>query len=94
MVCCEDMTHPTARIFDPEIVKRLRRAIGQLNTVVAMIEGHRNCAEVAMQLQAAEKAVTQAKKAFIHEHIAHRFEPGDTVSREALAELHDISKYL
>ncbi|MFI4978952.1 MAG: metal-sensing transcriptional repressor [Nevskiales bacterium] len=88
------MSHPTADTANPEIVKRLRRAIGQLNTVVAMIETHRECAEVAMQLQAAEKAVTQAKKTFIHEHIAHRFEPGDTVSRQALAELHEISKYL
>ncbi|WP_029922946.1 metal-sensing transcriptional repressor [Nevskia soli] len=88
------MSHPTAGTANPEIVKRLRRAIGQLNTVVAMIEDHRECAEVAMQLQAAEKAVTQAKKTFIHEHIAHRFEPGDTVSRQALAELHEISKYL
>ena len=88
------MSHSTADSANPEIVKRLRRAIGQLTTVVAMIEGHRQCAEVAMQLQAAEKAVTQAKKAFIHEHIAHRFEPGDTVSRQALGELHEISKYL
>jgi DNA-binding FrmR family transcriptional regulator len=88
------MSHPSADNFNPQIVKRLRRAIGQLNTVAAMIEAHRNCAEVAMQLQAAEKAVTQAKKAFIHEHIAHRFEPGDTVSRQALSQLHEISKYL
>jgi len=93
MVYC-GVSHPTADSANPEIVKRLRRAIGQLNTVVAMIEGHRDCAEVAMQLQAAEKAVMQAKKAFIHEHIAHRFEPGDTVSRQALSELHEISKYL
>ena len=66
------MSHPTADTANPEIVKRLRRAIGQLNTVVAMIEDHRECAEVAMQLQAAEKAV----------------------ARQALAELHEISKYL
>jgi DNA-binding FrmR family transcriptional regulator len=88
------MSHSTADSANPEIVKRLRRAIGQLNTIVAMIEGHHDCAAVAMQLQAAEKAVTQAKKSFIHEHIAHRFEPGDTVSRQALGELHEISKYL
>ena len=88
------MSHPHAESANPEIVKRLRRAIGQLNTIVAMIESHRDCAAVAMQLQAAEKAVVQAKKAFIHEHIAHRFEPGDTVSRQALHQLHEISKYL
>jgi uncharacterized protein len=88
------MTHPTAHSANPEIVKRLRRAIGQLNNVVTMIEEHRDCAAVAMQLQAAEKAVMQTKKTFIHEHIAHRFELGDTVSRQALAELHEISKYL
>jgi DNA-binding FrmR family transcriptional regulator len=88
------MSHANAVNFNADIVKRLRRAVGQLNSVTAMIEGHRDCAEVAMQLQAVEKAVMQAKKAFIHEQIAHRFEPGDTVSRQALSELHQISKYL
>jgi DNA-binding FrmR family transcriptional regulator len=88
------MSHPNAHSFNPEIIKRLRRAIGQLNTIVGMIEGHRACTDVAMQLQAAEKAISQAKKTFIHQHIDNCLAPGETVSKQAMQDLKDISKYL
>ena len=88
------MSHANAHSFNPEIIKRLRRAIGQLNTIADMIEEHRSCTDVAMQLQAAEKAVSQAKKAFIHQHIDNCLAPGETVSKKAMQDLKDISKYL
>ncbi|MGH8455713.1 MAG: metal-sensing transcriptional repressor [Stenotrophobium sp.] len=88
------MSHPNAHIANPGIIKRLRRAIGQLNTVVDMIEEHRSCTDVAMQLQAAEKAIAQAKKTFIHQHIDNCLEPGETVSKQSMQDLKDISKYL
>lgn len=47
-----------------------------------------------MQLQAAEKAITQAKKTFIHQHIDNCLEPGETVSKQSMQDLRDISKYL
>lgn len=88
------MSHSNAHALNPEIIKRLRRAIGQLNTIVSMIEEDRSCTEVAMQLQAAEKAITQAKKTFIHQHIDNCLEPGETVSKQSMQDLRDISKYL
>ena len=88
------MSHLNAHAASPEIIKRLRRAIGQLNTIVNMIETQRSCTEVAMQLQAAEKAITQAKKTFIHQHIDNCLEPGATVSKRSMEDLRDIAKYL
>ncbi len=81
-----------------EIVKRLRRAIGQLQTIVTMIEDAKPCTEVAMQLHAAERAIAQAKKTFIHDHVDHCLEHGvgGTAgrSRQVMREFKEISKYL
>ena len=65
------MPAKTAHTTHPEIAKRLRRACGHLQTIVAMIEQERACLDIAQQLQAVEKAVNAAKKALIHDHIDH-----------------------
>ena len=78
----------------PAIIKRLRRAVGQLNSVITMVEEGRPCSDVAMQMQAVEKAIVQAKKTFIHDHIDHCLEDGVTPSSRAMKEFKDISKYL
>lgn len=54
-----------------ELAKRLKRAEGHLRHVVGMIENGNPCAEIAVQLQAVEKAVTSAKRMLIHDHIDH-----------------------
>ncbi len=36
-----------------------------------MLEGQASCSDVAQQLFAVEKAVTNAKRALIHDHIDH-----------------------
>ena len=55
----------------PAIVKRLRRAGGHLSSVIEMIEQGRSCLDIAQQLQAVEKAIAQAKKALIQDHLDH-----------------------
>lgn len=77
-----------------DIIKRLRRAAGQLNSIVEMIESGRPCEDVAMQMQALEKAIVKAKKTFIHDHIDHCLEETATASPKALQSFKDISKYL
>ena len=80
-----------------DVVKRLKRAEGHLRHTIAMIEDGRPCPEVAQQLHAVAKAVDQAKKVFIHDHIDHCLEDGvrDGSDRQALiAEFKEISKYL
>lgn len=50
---------------------RLKRAHGHLAKVIAMLEEHAPCSDVAQQLFAVEKAVTNAKRVLIHDHIEH-----------------------
>ncbi len=63
----QEHTHET----HPAIVKRLRRAGGHLSSVVQMIEQGRPCLDIAQQLQAVEKAIAQAKKTLIQDHLDH-----------------------
>ena len=80
------------------IIKRLKRAEGHLRSIVAMIEGDRNCLDIAQQLHAVEKAVCQAKRTLIQDHIDHCLE--NTVGamtsgeRAPLEEFKQITKYL
>lgn len=85
---------PTTHESHPDVLRRLRRAIGQLNSVVQMIASGQPCLDVSQQLQAAESAITQAKKAFIHDHIDHCLGQGRTISKATMREFKTISKYL
>ena len=84
------MTQSHRHATHPGIVKRLKRADGHLRHVIDMIEEGRACADIAVQLQAVEKAVTAAKRALIHDHIDHCLGVGsetDLVEMKALAKL-------
>lgn len=80
------------------VAKRLKRAEGHLRSVVQMIEQQRPCLDIAQQLHAVEKAITQAKKILIQDHIDHCLEDvvGDVGKerRRTVAEFKEITKYL
>lgn len=88
------MTHQT----HPEIIKRLKRATGHMETIVKMIEEGRSCVELAQQLHAVEKAVANAKKTLIHDHIDHCLDKSvrdaSSAGRKSLDEFREITKYL
>lgn len=65
------MTDTHAHASHPAIVARLKRADGHLRRVIGMIEEGRPCLDLATQLQAVERAVAEAKRALIHDHIDH-----------------------
>ena len=65
------MTEPLRHASHPAIATRLKRAEGHLRRVIAMIEEGRPCLELATQLHAVERAVAEAKRAVIHDHIDH-----------------------
>lgn len=65
------MTQPHIHASHPAIAIRLKRAEGHLRRVIAMIEEGRPCLDLATQLQAVERAVAEAKRALIHDHIDH-----------------------
>lgn len=82
----------------PDIIKRLKRASGHLTSVIAMIENGRPCVDLAQQLYAVESAVTNAKRALIHDHIDHCLGDvagqGEPFSIAALKEFRQLAKYL
>jgi len=84
----------------PDITNRLKRAEGHLRKIIAMIEEQRPCLDLAQQLHAVEKAVCQAKKRLIHDHIDHCLEQSvngaamTAGARASVAEFRAITKYL
>ncbi len=87
-------THET----HPAVIKRLRRAGGHLSSVVKMLEDGKPCLDVVQQLQAVEKAITQAKRTLIQDHLGHclthMVDTKGTVQQESVTEFHQITKYL
>src|SRR5258708_34441939 len=55
----------------PDIVKRLKRAEGHIRRVISMFEEGRPCLDLAQQLHAVEKAIAEAKRQLIHDHVDH-----------------------
>lgn len=82
----------------PEIIKRLKRAEGHLRSLVSMIEAGRPCLDLAQQLHAVEKAIGNAKRELIQDHIDHCLEDsvkgGGKSAKTALAEFKALAKYL
>jgi uncharacterized protein len=81
-----------------DVVNRLKRANGHLETIIEMIGEGRPPAHLAQQLEAVERAIENAKKALIQDYIAQALEravqePGPK-ARAALRQLKTIAKYL
>jgi uncharacterized protein len=82
----------------PAIVKRIKRAEGHLRSIIEMIEVGRPCLDLAQQLHAVEKAIGQAKKTLIQDHLDNCLE--DAVGalpreqRRPIDEFKEITKYL
>jgi uncharacterized protein len=77
------------------IAKRLKRARGHLDSVIAMMDAGRPCVDLAQQLFAVEKAVMEAKRALIRDHIDHCLSAsnGDSEHR-VLDEMRAITRFL
>lgn len=83
----------------PEIIKRLKRAEGHLRRVIDMFGDGRSCLELAQQLHAVEKAISEAKKALVHDHVDHCLDAAANggngkSAKNVLAEFKAISRYL
>jgi len=86
------MTKPHVHATHPALVARLKRADGHLRAVIDMIEAGKPCLEIAQQLQAVEKAVVNAKRALIHDHLDHCIDAYHSPADRD--ELKTISRYL
>lgn len=85
-------------VSHPDIIKRLKRAEGHLKSIVTMLEEGRECMEIAQQLHAVEKAISNAKKTLVHNHIDSCLErtvrKGSRDGDDAIREFKEITKYL
>ena len=64
----------------PEIVKRLKRAEGHIRRVIMMFDEGRSCLDLAQQLHAVEKAIVEAKRQLIHDHVDHCLDAAATAN--------------
>jgi DNA-binding FrmR family transcriptional regulator len=94
MAAHDDQVHET----HPNIVKRLKRAEGHLRRVIEMFHEGRSCLDLAQQLHAVEKAVGEAKRTLIHDHVDHCLDTAANGTRKSTVAVVDefkaISKYL
>lgn len=92
------MTQPHTHTTHPAIIKRLRKASGHLSSTIEMMAQGRTCLDVAQQLQAVEKAIQQAKKTLIQNHLDHCLDdlvgPLDVGQRHSMDEFREITRYL
>jgi DNA-binding FrmR family transcriptional regulator len=81
-----------------DIIARLKRAHGHLASVIQMIKAERPCVDLAQQLHAVEKAIVNAKRELIQDHIDHCLEDAagqnGRGTKAALAEFKTLTKYL
>lgn len=86
------MTTQPVHVSHPALIARLKRADGHLRAVIAMIEAGKPCLEIPQQMQAVEKAITNAKRALIHDHMDHCLDTDDPEADRA--DLRIIARYL
>lgn len=88
----------TTHATHPDVLKRLKRAYGHLNSIIQMVEGGRDCLDIAQQLLAVENAISKAKKTLVHDHIDHCLEhavcEGKQSAQDTIREFKEITKYL
>ncbi|WP_018292179.1 metal-sensing transcriptional repressor [Verrucomicrobium sp. 3C] len=88
----------TTHASHPDIIRRLKRAEGHLNSIITMLEEGRACLDIAQQLQAVESAVGNAKKTLVHDHIDHCLELAVSAdphqARASIDEFKEITRYL
>lgn len=72
------------------VVKRLRRAQGQLGGIIQMIEDGRECREVITQVAAVSKAVDRAGFAIIATSLRHCIASGEENDELEVADLEKL----
>lgn len=67
------MEHPAAHHHTEikQVLDRLSRAIGHLESIKRMVEEGRDCSEVLIQIAAVRSAVNNVGKIILQDHIQH-----------------------
>ena len=64
-------SHPHVHESKKNVVNRLARAIGHLESVRKMVADGRDCSEVLIQIAAVRAAITNIGKVILQDHIQH-----------------------
>lgn len=72
------------------VINRLSRAIGHLETVKQMVEQSRDCSEVLIQLAAVKSAINNTGKIILKDHLNHCIT--DAVKNDDSKALEEINK--
>ncbi len=65
-----------------ELIRRLHRVEGQVRGIAGMLEDHRDCRDVAIQLAAATQALRRAGYQFVSQTLAHCLTEPDRAAEE------------
>ena len=78
-----------------DVLLRLKRARGHLDSVINMIEQDKSCLSISRQLYAVAKALTEAKRIFIQDHIEHCLDE-DALNKSEMSfkDFKEMTKYL
>ncbi len=66
-----DHSHPHVHTNTKQVINRLNRAIGHLESVRNMVEDGRDCSEVLIQIAAVKSAINNVGKIILTDHIEH-----------------------
>ena len=67
--CARHKNTPRSQEMQADLVRRLNRAVGQLNGVKGMVEDNRYCGDVLVQLAAAKSAVRSIERIVLENHL-------------------------
>ena len=80
--------HSHSHTHTKDVINRLSRAIGHLESVKRMVEDGRDCSEVLIQLSAVKSALNNTGKIILQDHIEHCIvDAVEHDDRDALKEL-------
>lgn len=83
---------------NPDLLNRLKRAQGHLAKIVTMVADGQDGLAIAQQMQAVVAALDKTKTLLVQDHIEHHLEglagPLPKATRDELAKLGELAKYL
>lgn len=79
-----------------QVINRMNRAIGHMQSVKTMIEDERDCSEVLIQIAAVRSAINNIGKMILEDHINHCVvDAVETGDEQCLKDLEDaINKFI
>ncbi|WP_068088451.1 metal-sensing transcriptional repressor [Novosphingobium rosa] len=83
---------------NPDLLNRLKRAQGHLAKIIEMVSEGRDGLQIAQQMQAVVSALDKTKTLLVTDHIEHHLEdlvgPLPRATRDELAKLGELARYL